>query len=226
MTLAPTKPSPSLYTLALESQEIDGELAIALAKLESEDPEQLAEAETLIEGLLARANDTQRNLARKANAICQVREALLGKAAYLRNAAAERLAKAEAEERNAQRLADYLLKTLQTLHPGQTKFDLPEFTIASRASEAVEVDLDETLPAEFTRVELKLKLTGAGSVSAEALRELVRSHIEEALDLPAGTYQLGELNVAPDKTAIKDAIKEGASIPGAQLVKRRSWSIK
>lgn len=224
MTLAPTEPSPSLYTLALESQEIDGELAIALAKLESEDPEQLAEAETLVEGLLARANDTQRNLARKANAICQVREALLGKAAYLRNAAAERLAKAEAEERNAQRLADYLLKTLQTLHPGQTRFDLPEYNVTSRLSEAVEVDPDETLPAEFTRVELKLKLTGPGSDKAQLLQELLLDFLQKTL--PSGQFQLADPKVEPDKTAIKDAIKEGASIPGAQLVKRRSWSIK
>lgn len=229
MTIAPSKPktsTPSLYQVTLESQEIDGELAIALAKASSEDPEEQAEAELLITSLLERANDSQRMLLRKANGICQIREMLLGKAEYLRKAAAERLAKAEAEERAAQRLEDYLLRCLQALHPGQTKFELPEFTIASRTSEAIEVDPDETLPAEFTRVELKLKLAGAGSVSAESVRELVRSHVEEALDLPGSTYQLSELSIAPDKTAIKDAIKEGATIPGARLVKRRSWSIK
>jgi hypothetical protein len=229
MTLAPSKPkapSPSLYQVTLESQEIDGELAIALAKASSEDPEEQAEAELLINSLLERANDSQRMLLRKANGICQIREMLLGKAEYLRKGAAERIAKAEAEERAAQRLEDYLLRCLQALHPGQTKFELPEFVIGSRVSEAVEVDPDETLPAELTCVEIKLKLTGAGSATAESVRELVRSHIKEALDLPASVYQLSELSIAPDKTAIKDAIKEGATISGARLVKRRSWSIK
>lgn len=222
MTVTPTK--TSLYSLALESQEIDGELAVALAKLESEDPEQLAEAEALIEGLLARANDTQRSLVRKANAICQVREALLGKAEYLRRTAAERIAKAEADERSAQRLADYLLKTLQTLHPGQPKFELPEFTIASRQSEAVEIDPDENLPSEFTRVELRLKLSGPGSDKARLLQELLLDFLHKAL--PESAFQLADPKVEPDKTAIKAAIKEGASIPGVQLTKRRTWSIK
>lgn len=229
MTIAPSKPktsTPSLYQVTLESQEIDGELAIALAKASSEDPEEQAEAEALITSLLERANESQRMLLRKANGICQIREMLLGKAEYLRKGAAERLAKAEAEERAAQRLEDYLLRCLQVLHPGQTKFELPEFTIGSRSSEAVEVDPDEILPAEFTRVKLELKLTGVGSASAESVQELIRDHIEEALELPGGTYQLSELSIAPDKTAIKDAIKEGATIPGARLVKRRSWSIK
>lgn len=226
MTIAPSKPqTPSLFQIALEGQEIDGELSIALAKASSEDPEEQAEAEALITSLLERANDSQRMLLRKANGICQVREMLLGKAEFLRKGAAERIAKAEAEERAAQRMEDYLLRCLQALHPGQTKFELPEFTIGSRTSEAIEVDPDKILPAEFTRVELKLKLTGAGSVSAESVRELVRSHVEEALDLPSSAYQLG-VSIAPDKTAIKDAIKEGATIPGARLVKRRSWSIK
>ena len=233
MTLAPSKPkapSPSLYQVTLESQEIDGELAIALAKASSEDPEEQAEAELLITSLLERANDSQRMLLRKANGICQIREMLLGKAEYLRKGAAERIAKAEAEERAAQRLEDYLLRCLQALHPGQTRFELPEFVIGSRVSEAVEVDTDldaPDMPEEFTRVELKLKLTGYGSTKADDIVSLLREHLEDMLEgCRPGTYELAEPKVAPDKTAIKDAIKEGATIPGARLVKRRSWSIK
>ena len=231
MTITPSKPqTPSLYQIALDSQEIDGELAIALAKASSEDPEEQAEAEALITSLLERANDSQRMLLRKANGICQIREMLLGKAEFLRKGAAERIAKAEAEERAAQRLEDYLLRCLQALHPGQTKFELPEFTIASRPSEAVEVDtsLDAPdMPEEFTRVELKLKLSGHGSTRACDIERLLREVLEDMLEgCPPGTYQLAEPEVEPDKTAIKAAIKEGATISGAQLVKRRSWSIK
>jgi hypothetical protein len=231
MTIAPSKPkTPSLFQITLESQEIDGELSIALAKASSEDPEEQVEAEALITSLLERANDSQRMLLRKANGICQIREMLLGKAEFLRKGAAERIAKAEAEERAAQRLEDYLLRCLQALHPGQTKFELPEFTISSRVSEAVEVDtsLDAPdMPEEFTRVELKLKLSGHGSTRACDIERLLREHLEDMLDgCPPGTYELAEPKVAPDKTAIKAAIKEGATISGAQLIKRRSWSIK
>jgi hypothetical protein len=231
MTIAPSKPqTPSLFQLTLDSQEIDGELSITLAKASSEDPEDQAEAELLITGLLERANDSQRMLLRKANGICQVREMLLGKAEFLRKAAAERIAKAEAEERAAQRLEDYLLRCLQALHPGQTKFELPEFTISSRVSEAVEVDTDldaPDMPEEFTRVELKLKLSGHGSTKACDIERLLREHLEDMLeDCPPGTFELAEPKVAPDKTAIKDAIKAGATVSGARLVRRRSWSIK
>jgi hypothetical protein len=231
MTIAPTKPQvSSLFQLTLDSQEIDGELSIALAKASSENPEEQAEAELLITGLLERANDSQRMLLRKANGICQVREMLIGKAEFLRKAAAERIAKAEAEERAAQRLEDYLLRCLQTLHPGQTKFELPEFLVSSRVSEAVEVDtgLDApNLPAEFTRVEIRLKLSGAGAAKAPYFEELLRNHLGGLLEgADSSTYELAELKVAPDKTAIKDAIKGGATISGARLVKRRSWSIK
>lgn len=47
----------------------------------------------------------------------------------------------------------------------------------------------------------------------------------EPMDLPA-QYQRIVTRVDADKTAIKAAIKAGATIPGAHLVERRSWSIK
>jgi len=226
MTIAPTKPN-SLFELTLEAQEIDGELAIALDRLGSDDPDVVAEGEQLITSLLQQASDNQRLLLRKANAICRIREALLGKAEYLRGAAADRLAKAEAEERSAQRLEEYLLRCLQALHPGQTRFQLPEFTISSRKSRAVEIDDDPDapkLPADLTRVELKLKLSSAGSARAQDIQQLLLDFLVEML-LP-GDYELQEPRVAPDKTAIKAAIEAGQSVPGAALVERRSWKIQ
>lgn len=224
-TLSAPKASPSLYELTLDSQEIDGQLAIALDKAGSEDPEQQAEAEALITSLLETANTNQKLLARKANGICAVREMLLGKANYLRKSAAERIAKAEAEERAAQRLEDYLLKCLQVLHPGQTKFELPEYTISSRSSEAVE--LSEGLDApKLTPTYQRCKVEIAFADGAAAAAPEFLSTIQEMALAINGTVVFKDPEISPDKTAIKAAIKAGTPVPGAQLVKRRNWSIK
>lgn len=250
MTIAPAKPQPaSLYQLTLDSQEIDGELSIVLAKASSEDPDEQAEAEVMLESLLLRANTNQSLLLSKANGICRAREALLGKATYLRNAAADRVAKAEAEERAAQRLEDYLLRCLQALHPGQNKFKLPDFTISSRPSEAIEVDEDALaeIPVDLTRTTIEIKLTGAASAHGQDLEEAINAFLEAA-PLQAIDRPIPKRQISADKTAIKAvikaAIKEGTAelppeevepaadriavtaVPGARLVKRRSWSIK
>lgn len=44
-------------------------------------------------------------------------------------------------------------------------------------------------------------------------------------DLPDGLYRV-KTTYSADKTAIKAAIKAGQEVPGAQLVTRRSWSIR
>ena len=45
------------------------------------------------------------------------------------------------------------------------------------------------------------------------------------VDLPEGLYRV-KTAYSADKTAIKAALTAGQSVPGAQLVTRRSWSIK
>jgi hypothetical protein len=44
-------------------------------------------------------------------------------------------------------------------------------------------------------------------------------------DLPDGLYRV-KTTYSADKTAIKAALQQGQDVPGAQLVRRRSWSIK
>lgn len=44
-------------------------------------------------------------------------------------------------------------------------------------------------------------------------------------DLPDGLYRV-KTTYSADKTAIKAAITSGATVPGASLVERRSWTIK
>lgn len=226
--IAPAKKT-SLYELAIESQEVDGALAIAFDKAASEDPEEQAEAERIIADLLHLANTTQAALAEKANAICHVHEAMAGRAEFLRKSTAERIARAEAEERAAERLLSYLSRTMSALHPGQKSFKLPEYTLASRSSEAVALDEDarDQLPERLRRWELNVKLA-----SNERADEVIDQLLAEATELLRDRYCLdpSDYDVAvkdtPDKTAIKAAIKAGNPVPGASIERRTKWSIK
>lgn len=217
--------STSLYALTLDAQEVDGELAIAFDKAASDDPEEQAEAEQLINDLMQRASTNSQLLQQKANAICHIHEGLLGKARFLRESAAERLAKAAAEEKAAERLLDYLIKCLTALNPGQKSFPLPEYTLSSRQSEAVEIDLDSAgkIPSNLQRHELKLRFQPEACSDFEAIADLVTKTL--AQQLRGGLCDLTTAST-PDKSAIKAVLKAGTSVPGAKLVKRRSWSVK
>jgi len=222
MAIAPSKPS-SLYELSLEVQEVDGQLALALDLANSDDPEQQEQAQTLINELLERASDNQAVLHRKANAICHVHESLLAKAAHLRQVAADRLEKAAAEERAAGRLLDYLTKCLSALNPGQKKFALPEFVVASRPSEAVETGPE--LPAEFKRFEIKIKLqAGLHEAADQALAEITEL-LRDRLEIDPSRYEI-KVVPADDKSGLKPLLKAGQAIAGARLVKTDNWSIK
>ena len=224
MTLTPTNPKTSLYELTLEVQEVDGQLALALDLANSDDPEQQQQAQALIGELLERASGNQAVLHRKANAICHVHESLLAKAAHLRQVAADRMAKAAAEERAAERLLEYLTKCLSALNPGQRKFALPEFTVAARSSEAVEVDPD-LVPDSLKRFEVKLKLQPGHAEAADQLVSVITETLRDLYQLPPSAYEVSCTN-APDKATIKAALKAGDPVAGARLDKRTSWSIK
>lgn len=217
MTQAIEKPTstPSLYQIALDSQLVDGEMAIAFGLASSEDPEEQARAEELISSLLQRASGNSALLKQKANAICHVHESLLGKAAHLRQIAADRLAKAEAEEKAAERLLKYLTYCLSALNPGQSKFELPEYTVASRKSEAVAFHDEDRLPDQYKQVEIKLKIPAGNA-------ELAASTIE-ALH---ASGQAPDVRSTPDKARIKADLKALIEVPGAHLKRRTSWSIK
>jgi hypothetical protein len=62
------------------------------------------------------------------------------------------------------------------------------------------------------------KLTSRRSVAVELDPDL------QPFDLPEA-YQRTKTTVSADKTAIKAALQAGTTIPGAQLVERRSWRI-
>ena len=219
-----TTPKPSLYSLTLESQEIDGELAIAMAKLTSGDEAEQAEAEEMITSLLERASETGNLLNQKANAICHVREALLGKAAYLREIAADRLEKAAAEEKAAEHLLTYLTRMLSALNPGQKKFALPEYTVSSRTSQAVEIE-DDDIPLEHCRFEIKVKLDAGCQEAADQVVAVITETLRDHLGLQNSIWDI-DVKTAPDKAGLKPLLASGQQVPGAQLVTRTKWSIK
>lgn len=225
MTLSPARPAAqSLYQLALQSQEVDGQLAIAFDLVTSDDPEQQQEAERLISSLLEQANTSQALLHQKANAICHVHESLLARAEHLSQIAADRAAKAAADKRAAERLKDYLSRCLTALHPGQRKFELPEFTVASRASEAIEAD-PELVPPSLQRSEIRIKITSGHAEAVDQLLSVVTETLRDLYALPGDAYEVS-YSSSPDKAAIKAAIKAGEPVIGARLDKRTSWSIK
>jgi hypothetical protein len=63
------------------------------------------------------------------------------------------------------------------------------------------------------------KLTSRRSTAVELDPDI------QPVDLPDGLYRV-KTTYSADKTAIKAALVAGATIPGAQLVERRSWSIR
>jgi hypothetical protein len=219
-----TTSKPSLYSLTLESQSVDGELAIAMAKLTSGDEAEQAEAEEMIASLLERASETSNLLNQKSNAICHVYEGLLGKAAYLRQIAADRLAKADAEEKAAERLLTYLTRMLSALNPGQKKFALPEYTVSSRATQTVETS-DGEVPPEHCRYEIKVKLEAGWPEAADQVVAVVTEALRDQLELSPSAYDIS-VKASADKTSLKPLLASGRQVPGAQLVTRTKWSIK
>lgn len=141
----------SLYALGIQTQYIDGELALAAELLGSDDPEQEETAIRLVEQYLEAQAHTAALLESKADNICRYIDHLSAVARF-RKEQAQRLADlAAADERRAQQLTDYMLKVLTTLQPGASKFSLPTHELRSRKSEALEIDDEDLIPDDMFR---------------------------------------------------------------------------
>jgi hypothetical protein len=140
----------SLYALAIQAQDIAGEIALA-AELLDGDPEHEETAIALIETYLEAQGHTMALIESKADNICRYVDHLSAVAQF-RKEQAKRLAELAAEdERRAQQLTDYMLKVLTTLYPEQVKFSLPTHELRSRKSEAVEIDDEDLIPDDMFR---------------------------------------------------------------------------
>lgn len=221
-TSAKASSTSSLYALTIEAQDVDGQLAVAFEMAASDDPEQQEQAEALIASLLQASHHNQALLLQRANAICSVHEALLGKARFLRQSAAERIARAEQEERGAERLLDYLSRCLSALHPGQRSFSLPEFTLRSRTSSAVAIEDEQAIPPSLRRHEIRIRLAPEAHAALPPLLDLIT---QATASTTASSCEV-LASSSPDKASIREACSGGQSVSGARLESRTHWSIQ
>ena len=180
-------PSPGLWQLGIENQELTSRVARLAEQLDSDDPDLRSQAITELEAALLQEQGHRQALDSKADSYCWVIEHLRGQAAYRQQQAKRLVELARSEESRADALEESLVLVLTKLQPAATRFSFPHHELTSRKSQAVEIDDEQALPPEW----LTLKTTSQ-----------------------------------PDKPAIKEALKAGHPIPGAQLITRRSWRIR
>jgi hypothetical protein len=178
--------SGSLWQLGIEAQELTTAIGQLAEQLETDDPEQRALALAELEAALLAEEGNKAALAAKADATCWVIEHLRGQAAY-RQQQAKRLSDlARSDAGRADALEESLIFVLTQLQPSATRFSFPNHELSSRKSQAVVIDDEQALDAEWLAITTTTK---------------------------------------PDKAAIKEALKAGRQISGAQLLSRRSWRI-
>jgi len=181
-----SQPTPSLWHLGIEAQELTARIGRLADQLEAEEPEQQQAAIAALEEALLAEEGNREALARKADATCWVIDHLRAQGHYRQQQAKRLVELAKGDQRRADALENTLVFVLTRLQPAASRFSFPHHELTSRRSEAVEISAEEELAPEW------LRITTA---------------------------------TAPDKSAIKAALKAGQQIPGAQLVARRSWSI-
>lgn len=242
--------SSSIFHLRMEAHEIDGELAIALAQLSSEDPEEVVAAEELITSILERANTNQQSLLDKANEIAFVVKFFQDRAARFKTQQEELKFKASNDEASADRLLRYLVRTLSALHPGKTEFRLAQFDLKSRQSETTEVIYEEDVPADLCRHEITIEIpTGNGDL-ARNLHQSLSDFIAGMAGDADPSHLLPTLKSTADKKLCKERIKKDTSseeatalsvaygpatqgvvlrsdnVPGVAVIRKKTWSIK
>ena len=180
-------PSPGLWQLGIENQELTSRVARLAEQLDSDDPELRSQAISELEAALLQEEGHRQALDSKADSYCWVIEHLRGQAAYRQQQAKRLVELARGEESRADALEESLVLVLTRLQPAATRFSFPHHELTSRKSQAVEIDDGDALDPQW------LSFTTTSQ---------------------------------PDKAAIKEALKAGHRIPGAQLISRRSWRIR
>lgn len=141
----------SLYALAIQVQDIDGEIALAAELLESEDPAERETAVALIEQFLVAAEHSRGLLLDKADRVAGYIDHLRAVAQF-RKTESERLAAlAAADARRAESLTSYLINVLTKLNPGATKFSLPTHEIRSCSRTKVLIEDEDLIPEDFRK---------------------------------------------------------------------------
>ena len=144
--------SGSLWQLGIEAQELTTAIGQLAEQLETDDPEQRAQALAELEAALLAEEGNKQALAAKADATCWVIEHLRGQAAY-RQQQAKRLSDlARSDAGRADALEESLIFVLTQLQPSATRFSFPNHELSSRKSSAVVIDDEEALDSEWLTV--------------------------------------------------------------------------
>ncbi|MGA1730914.1 MAG: siphovirus Gp157 family protein [Steroidobacteraceae bacterium] len=170
----------SLYSLGIQAQDIEGEIAMAAELLESDDPEQEAAAIALIEQYLEASSHTKALLVDKADKICLYIDHLEAVAKFRSEQAARLKALAAADEKRIESLKRYMLNVLTALYPSERKFSLPTHELTSRRSEKAIVDDPDLIPAEFNRIKAEPDKT-AIKTALKAGKDVPGAHLETNL---------------------------------------------
>jgi hypothetical protein len=178
--------SGSLWQLGIEAQELTTAISQLAEQLEADDEDSRAQALAELEAALLAEEGNKAALAAKADATCWVIEHLRGQAAYRQQQAKRLTELSRSDAGRADALEDSLVLVLTRLQPTATRFSFPNHELASRKSQAVEIDDEDALDTQWLSFSTTSK---------------------------------------PDKAAIKEALKAGHLIHGAQLISRRSWRI-
>jgi len=220
------KPGRALYGLALDAQQIDGEMAIALGMISSDSEEDRAEGESLLQMILEAASENQEAIVAKSDQLLEMAEWLQARAAHLKATAKSRREEAAREEEAAGSLIARVAAVLSSLNPGQTSFALSEHTLASRKTTSVDVAAPGDVPDAYSRLELTVKIDApGGSTNHQFVVDLITQTLEHQ-GVPC------EITWAktPDKRVIATALKaeepDPALASAATLVEGRSWTIK
>jgi hypothetical protein len=241
----------SLFHLAMEAQEIDGELAIAVAQLSSEDPEEVATAEELISSILQRANTSQQSLLDKVNQMAFVVKSLENRADYFKQQVETYKEKSNRDQADSDRLLRYLVRTLAALHPGKKEFHLSDYDLCSRQSDSTEILDDQQVPPDLCRHEIIIQVpAGKGDLGPMLHKEISDFIAELITGVSGGDYLLPTLNSYPIKNLVKERIKQNPApeearslsvaygpathavvlrsdaVPGAEVIRKKTWSIK
>ena len=161
-------PSPGLWQLGIENQELTSRVARLAEQLDSDDPDLRSQAITELEAALLQEEGHRQALDSKADSYCWVIEHLRAQAAYRQQQAKRLVELARSEEARADALEESLVLVLTKLQPTAIRFSFPNHELTSRKSQAVEIDDEQALPPEW----LALKTTSQPDKAAikEALK--------------------------------------------------------
>ena len=166
----------SLFELTGEALALQRQINAAAEGLFSDDPDEVAEANASLEGLISAEAGNRKAVELQADAWCWLIDQLLA-TATAQQAHAQRLSElAKAGEHRAEVLKDRLVAALGRIDQAATTWTLPEHRLASRRVTTVELDPElqpADLPERFQRVKTTYAADKTALKAALALGEQI-----------------------------------------------------